>query len=106
MNILPLSILTVAVAYTPIATASEVVDGAALVRENCAACHEAQSDGLSRNPAAPSLGVISQRYSLDQLAELMETGRFFERHPQMPNFRMNRDAARALVNHLRSLQDR
>jgi mono/diheme cytochrome c family protein len=98
-------ILTLLVIAPLPATAQESADGAALVREHCSPCHASGRGDASRNPEAPPLRAIGSRYSLDELAEMIEARRFFEQHPQMPNFRMNRQTARAIVNYLRTLQD-
>ena len=104
--------LAYAVAVTALLTAQpalarehEASDGVALVRENCRPCHAIGRSDVSYMLTAPPFRVISQRYRLDDLASMMEGGRFFERHPQMPNFVMDRATARAIINYLRSIQD-
>jgi hypothetical protein len=83
----------------------ESSNGVTLVRENCRPCHAIGRSDVSYMSAAPPFRIISQRYSLDDLASMMEGGRFFERHPQMPNFVMDQGTARAIINYLRSIQD-
>jgi mono/diheme cytochrome c family protein len=85
--------------------AQDALNGRALAEENCAMCHAVTKDGSSPNPAAPPLRSIGQRLSLDDLQDMLERGTLFASHPQMPNFRMTRGAARAITIYLRSIQD-
>jgi mono/diheme cytochrome c family protein len=101
----PIWILALVIAQPSLAREHEISDGAALVRENCSVCHAIGRSDLTRHSDAPPFRIISQRYSLDELASMMEAGRFFERHPQMPNFRMDQGTVRAIINYLRSIQD-
>jgi hypothetical protein len=100
-----LSIVTFLVAQPSLGREHESSNGVTLVRENCRPCHAIDRSDVSYMSAAPPFRIISQRYSLDDLASMMEGGRFFERHPQMPNFVMDQATARSIINYLRSIQD-
>jgi cytochrome c len=99
------SVITLMIGQPSLGREHEPIEGVALVRENCRPCHAVGRSDVSYMTAAPPFRTISERYSLDDLANTMESGRFFERHPQMPNFVMDRATARAIINYLRSIQD-
>jgi mono/diheme cytochrome c family protein len=87
------------------AVAQEPINGRALVEEHCAICHAIDTSGTSPNRLAPPFRRLSELYSLDDLQQRLETGTLFPAHPQMPNFRVSRGAARAITIYLRSIQD-
>lgn len=99
------SIIMLGTTQLSVAREHESGDGVVLVRENCRPCHAIGRSDVSYMSAAPPFRTISRRYSLDDLANMMEGGRFFERHPQMPNFVMDRTTTRRIINYLRSIQD-
>lgn len=79
--------------------------GLAFVREHCASCHAIGKSGDGPHPAAPPFRRISDFYSLDRLAEMLEAGRLYASHPDMPTFKFDRDSTRALIEYLRSIQE-
>jgi hypothetical protein len=87
------------------ASAQEPIDGRGLVEANCGFCHAIGKNDSSPNRSAPPLRTISQRFSLDELQEMLERGSLFAQHPQMPNFKIGRGAARAITIYLRSIQE-
>jgi len=79
--------------------------GMALAEEHCATCHAIGPSGESPNRSALPLRRISERFSLDDMQELLTSGKLFARHPQMPNLRFSWGDARALTIYLRSIQE-
>ena len=88
---------------TPALTQSD--RGLALAGEHCATCHAIRPSGESPNRSALPLRRISERFSLDEMQELLASGKLFARHPQMPNLRFSWGNARALSIYLRSIQE-
>jgi mono/diheme cytochrome c family protein len=78
--------------------------GLALVREHCAICHAIGKTGDSPHPGAPPLRNIGDSYDMDKFAELLQRGIGIAPHPDMPTFKVDRRAATAMTNYLRSIQ--
>jgi quinoprotein glucose dehydrogenase len=68
--------------------------GAMAYQNNCAACHGANRAGSP--PAFPSLVGITDRLTVDQITEVIHTGR-----GRMPAFNIGGDALAALIRYLR-----
>jgi len=79
--------------------------GMALAEEHCATCHAIRPSGESPNRSALPLRRISERFSLDEMQELLTNGKLFPRHPQMPNLSLSWREARPLTIYLRSIQE-
>ncbi len=97
-------VLILAALPTPALT-QQSDQGLALAEEHCATCHAIRPSGESPNRSALPLRRIGERFSLDEMQELLATGKLFARHPQMPNFRFSWGDARALTIYLRSIQE-
>jgi cytochrome c len=79
--------------------------GLMLAEEHCATCHAISPMGESQNRSALPLRRIGERFSLDEMQELLASGKLFARHPAMPNLRFSWGDARALTIYLRSIQE-
>ena len=89
---------------TPALT-QQAESGLMLAEEHCAMCHAIRPSGESPNRSALPLRRIGERFSLDEMQELLASGKLFARHPQMPNLRFSWGDARALTIYLRSIQE-
>ncbi len=79
--------------------------GRALVSRLCGQCHAIGATGESPHPAAPAFRHLDRRLDLDTFNERLREG-LFSGHPDMPQFRMRREEARAVRAYLRSIQGR
>lgn len=79
--------------------------GRRLAEFECAACHASGARGDSRNPVAPPLRALAERYPgsllADAFPERMKVG-----HPAMPAFRLTQEEVDALLSYLLSIQER
>ena len=89
---------------TPALT-QQAESGLMLAEEHCAMCHAIRLGGESPNRSALPLRRIGERFSLDEMQELLASGKLFARHPQMPNLRFSWGDAQALTIYLRSIQE-
>jgi len=75
---------------------ANVAWGRILARDNCARCHATEIEGESPNRRAPPFWQISERRSVDTIADMLveQSG---PKHSEMPNFRISRDHANRLA---------
>jgi mono/diheme cytochrome c family protein len=97
-------VLALTAAATPALT-QQSERGLALAQEHCEMCHAIGRSGESPNRSALPLRRIGERFSLDEMQELLASGSLFAKHPQMPNLRVSLGDARALTIYLRSIQE-
>lgn len=77
--------------------------GRNLAQTQCATCHAIGKRGQSPNPQAPRFATLSQRYSLDNLAEAFSEG-VLVGHGPMPEFSFEPDQIDGLIAYLKSVQ--
>jgi mono/diheme cytochrome c family protein len=80
-------------------------DGLAVVQQHCATCHAIGKTGGSPHPAAPPFRRLGTMYDLDKLQEMLASGTVLPSHPDMPLFKLDGRAARAVTNYIRSIQE-
>jgi mono/diheme cytochrome c family protein len=80
-----------------------LADGQSLARENCASCHAIGAADRSRHPDAIAFRDISKNYPVSALEESFAEG-IMVGHPDMPEFRMQPSAIRALIAWMESVQ--
>ena len=78
--------------------------GLALVQEHCAMCHAIGKTDNSPHPGAPPLRRLGDSYNFDEFEDLIGRGIILASHPDMPTFKVDRAAARAITSYLRSIQ--
>jgi cytochrome c len=77
--------------------------GRALLSRLCGHCHAVGATGPSAHPAAPAFRRLDRRLDLDTFHERLRQG-LFAGHPDMPQFRLSREEARAAQAYLRTIQ--
>jgi len=79
--------------------------GEALVAKNCGRCHAVGRTGASTHPDAPPFRTLSRRYAVEGLAEALAEG-ISVGHPDMPEFVFEADEVGAIIEYLKSIQQR
>ena len=79
--------------------------GQELLAANCARCHAIGRTGDGSHPAAPAFRTLSQRYPIEGLAEALAEG-LSVGHPDMPEFVFEPDEIGAILDYLKSIQER
>jgi mono/diheme cytochrome c family protein len=79
--------------------------GEALVKENCSRCHAIGKEGNSPHPEAPPFRTLSSRYPIEDLSESLAEG-IVSGHPDMPIFVFGPADVEAIVDYLKSIQER
>jgi cytochrome c len=79
--------------------------GQALLAANCSRCHAIGRTGESPHPAAPPFRTLSRRYPIEGLAEALAEG-LSVGHPDMPEFVFEPDDIGAILDYLKSIQER
>jgi mono/diheme cytochrome c family protein len=79
--------------------------GRALLTRMCGHCHAIGATGRSAHPAAPAFRRLDRRVDLDTFHERLQQS-LFSGHPDMPQFRLSREEARAVQAYLRTIQGR
>ena len=79
--------------------------GEELLTRHCARCHAVGRTGASPTAAAPVLRTLSQRYPIDSLEEALGEG-LMSGHPEMPEFEFDADQVGAIIDYLKSIQQR
>jgi mono/diheme cytochrome c family protein len=79
--------------------------GEALLTANCARCHAVGRSGASAHPEAPPFRTLSRNYKIEGLAEALAEG-IFTGHPDMPEFVFEADEVGAIIDYLKSIQQR
>ena len=79
--------------------------GEALLIANCARCHAVGRGGVSPHPQAPAFRTLSRRFKVEGLAEALAEG-ISTGHPDMPEFVFEADEVGAIIDYLKSIQQR
>jgi mono/diheme cytochrome c family protein len=87
------------------ASVAEIETGKRIVELQCVSCHAVRGADASRNPKAPPLRKLAERYPVAGLADAFALG-IMTGHPDMPQFRLTRAQVAAIVAYLESIQTR
>lgn len=79
--------------------------GESLLQSHCAMCHAIGRRGTSPHSTAPAFRMLGQRYAVESLEEALAEG-LMTGHPEMPEFRFSARDVGAMVDYLRSIQER
>jgi len=79
--------------------------GEALLTTNCARCHAVGRSGVSPHPEAPPFRTLSRKFKVEGLAEALAEG-ISTGHPDMPEFVFEADEVGAIIDYLKSIQQR
>jgi mono/diheme cytochrome c family protein len=79
--------------------------GEALLITNCARCHAVGRSGASSHPEAPPFRTLSRKFKVEGLAEALAEG-ISTGHPDMPEFIFEADEVGAIIDYLKSIQQR
>ena len=79
--------------------------GEALLTTNCARCHAVGRSGVSPHPEAPPFRTLSRKFKIEGLAEALAEG-ISTGHPDMPEFIFEADEVGAIIEYLKSIQQR
>lgn len=79
--------------------------GEALLTTNCARCHAVGRSGVSPHPQAPAFRTLSRKFKVEGLAEALAEG-ISTGHPDMPEFVFEADEVGAIIDYLKSIQQR
>ena len=79
--------------------------GEALLITNCARCHAVGRSGASSHPQAPPFRTLSRKFKVEGLAEALAEG-ISTGHPDMPEFIFEADEVGAIIDYLKSIQQR
>lgn len=84
---------------------AQVERGKRIVAMQCVSCHAVHADDKSRNPNAPPLRTLAERYPVTGLEDAFALG-IMTGHPGMPDFRFGREQLRDILAYLGSIQTR
>lgn len=87
------------------ATPEQVEAGRRIVQFQCVSCHAVRADDKGHNPDAPALRTLAERYPVTGLEDAFAQG-IMVGHPNMPDFRFDRDQIKAILAYLESIQTR
>jgi cytochrome c len=79
--------------------------GEALLTTHCARCHAVGRSGVSPHPEAPPFRTLSRKFKVEGLAEALAEG-ISTGHPDMPEFVFEADEVGAIIDYLKSIQQR
>jgi cytochrome c len=79
--------------------------GESLLTANCARCHAVGRTGASPHPEAPPFRTLSRRYKIEGLGEALAEG-LSTGHPDMPEFVFAPADVGAIIEYLKSIQQR
>jgi mono/diheme cytochrome c family protein len=85
--------------------AAPVRHGQELLGANCSRCHAIGRTGASPHAAAPAFRTLSRRYPIDGLAEALAEG-LSVGHSDMPEFVFEPEDVGAIIDYLKSIQER
>lgn len=89
---------------TPVvALEASAARGRAFARENCARCHAVDTHNQSSMREAPPFRMLAKRFPIDDLADVLVEG-VEQRHPAMPEFRLDPGDAADLTSYLKTLR--
>jgi mono/diheme cytochrome c family protein len=76
-----------------------------LLDANCSRYHATGRTGASPHVAAPPFRTLSRKYPVERLAEALAEG-LFVGHPDMPEFVFEPEDVGAIIDYLKSIQER
>jgi cytochrome c len=79
--------------------------GQELLESNCSHCHAVGRTGASSHAAAPPFRTLSRRYPIEELTEALAEG-LSVGHVDMPEFVFEPDDVGAIIDYLKSIQER
>jgi len=79
--------------------------GEALLITHCARCHAVGRSGASSHPQAPPFRTLARKFKVEGLAEALAEG-ISTGHPDMPEFIFEADEVGAIIDYLKSIQQR
>jgi len=79
--------------------------GEALLQKDCALCHAVGRTDKSQREDAPAFRTLGQRYPIESLEEALAEG-IVSGHPDMPEFEFDADDVGAIIDYLKSIQQR
>jgi cytochrome c len=94
-----------AVLVQPALAADDLKRGRELLQRDCAKCHAIGKAGESPNKAAPPFRTLGKRYPIDSLEEALAEG-IVSGHSDMPEFQYDPDDVAAIIDYLKSIQQR
>ena len=103
--ILPSVFALLAVVATPAAAADDLARGQGLLQDNCGRCHAVGATDDSPRKDAPAFRTLGQRYPIESLEEALAEG-MMSGHPDMPEFSFDADDVGAIIDYLKSIQQR
>jgi mono/diheme cytochrome c family protein len=80
-----------------------VRQGRLILKDFCADCHSIGKRGDSPQAGATPFRMLGRSFVLDQFARELERG-LLAGHPNMPEFKLSSDDARAVSAYLRTIQ--
>lgn len=95
-------------AVPPVGSAADEAQlkrGEELLQRDCARCHAVGRTGDSPRKEAPAFRTLGQRYPIDALEEALAEG-IMSGHPDMPEFSFDADDVGAIIEYLKSIQQR
>jgi cytochrome c len=104
MNRRGLLALLAAAVQVSVAQAGELENrGQRILTRLCAGCHAVEKVGASPHRGAPPFRSIGDRYDINELTERMSE-QLVSTHPDMPDFKFDREDAKAARAYLYSIQ--
>jgi mono/diheme cytochrome c family protein len=79
--------------------------GEELLAANCSRCHAIGRTGASAHAAAPAFRTLSRKYPIEGLAEALAEG-LSVGHPDMPELAFEAEDVGAILDYLKSIQER
>jgi mono/diheme cytochrome c family protein len=101
MTMLALSLLAPPASGQPASTAR----GQDLLEKNCSRCHAVHRTGASPHADAPPFRTLARKYPIEGLSEALAEG-LSVGHPDMPEFAFAPDEVGAILEYLKSIQER
>ena len=92
-------------AAQPSFAAADLKQGETLLRRDCSRCHAVGVSGNSPRPDAPPFRTLGKLYPIDSLEESLGEG-IMSGHPDMPEFKFDADEVGAIIDYLKSIQQR
>jgi mono/diheme cytochrome c family protein len=92
-------------AAQPALAQSNLKQGETLLTRDCSRCHAVGLTGNSPRPDAPAFRTLGTRYPIDSLEEALGEG-IMSGHPDMPEYRFDADEVGAIIDYLKSIQQR
>jgi cytochrome c len=97
--------LAAGLALSPAQAAPAPARGEALLAAKCARCHAVGRTGTSPHAEAPPFRTLSRRYPIENLAEALGQG-LSVGHEDMPEFVFEPAEVGAILDYLKSIQER